>query len=178
MKKNDVWWLFMHSLGVTIILVAAVMFALGLCAILSGCKGQERIVYRTRTDSIYFARTDTFVRDVVVTNTDTVRLRDSVFIERINTIHLNEHGDTVWRDRIVFRDRWHDAAQTSVNSSTSAESGKTETTISKTANDSIYIYKEVEKPRTLVQRVESAGGWLAFIALLIVGVVAYIRNKK
>lgn len=176
MKKNDVWWLFMHSLGMALILATAMAIALVTTALLGGCRGAEKVVYQTKRDSIYVARTDTFVREVLVATTDTLRLHDSIFLERVNTITLNEKGDTIFRDRIIWRDRWHDAASTSTSNAASNTASNASAVSNKTANDTIYINKVVEQKTTLAQRAQSAGGWVAFIALLIVGAVVYMRK--
>lgn len=176
--KKDFWRLLAHSLGMVLILATAMAIALAVTALLGGCKGAEKVVYHTQHDSIYVARTDTFVREVVVSNTDTLRLHDSIFLERISTIKINEAGDTIWRDRVVYRDRWHDARQSIANSAATNTAEKTDAESSKIATDTIYINKVSEKPRTLQDKAVAAGGWLAFIGLLIVGVIAFIRTSK
>lgn len=176
MKKYDFWRLVLHSLGMALILATAMAIALAVTALLGGCRGAEKVVYQTRHDSIYIARTDTFVREVLVATTDTIRLHDSIFLERINTITLNEKGDTIYRDRIVFRDRWHDAAQTSASNTESNTASNASAVSAKSASDTIYINKVVEQKPTLAQRAQSAGGWVAFFVLLIAGAVVYMRK--
>lgn len=170
--------LFFRSACMTAMIIVLVLAAVCAAWVLQGCKPTEKIVYQTHHDSVYVQRVDTFIRERVVTARDTVRLLDSVFIERTSTVTLNEDGDTVFVDRIIWRDRWHDSHSGHSLTDADAVKDKSESAIAQTKTDTIYINKTVEKQPSLKERVTDAGGWVAFVALLFVGVIAYIRTRK
>ena len=62
------------------------------CLGLVGCRTQERVVEVVRTDTL-------IVKDVQ---------RDSVYVERHDSIVTNIHGDTVMVERWHWRDRWRE----------------------------------------------------------------------
>lgn len=95
-----------------------------LCACLFACcKGKERVSTSSvlvKRDSVWVSMVDTFVREVEVLRGDTLVLRDSVEVREFVSVVVNDAGDTIWHDRVVYRDRWHDGAERSVRSERSA----------------------------------------------------------
>lgn len=165
---------FSRSILMGIGIGALMVCVLLVCAFLSGCKGKERVVYSVRTDSVYFARVDTFTREVVVRSTDTIKVADSVYLREYVTVKLNEGGDTVWRDRVVYRDRWRDAVSTSVQAVAASEKEKAAQVLTQVKTDTVYV-KEMEsviKKKSVWERVKGFFGVIGLLGLLgMVGVV-------
>ena len=167
-----------HCLAMGVIIGAWLACVL-LFATLMGCKPQERVVYQTRTDSVYIARTDTFTRVVEVVRRDTIESRDSVILREYITVKVNEGGDTVWRDRVIYRDRWHDGKQSATVLTDSKTDSKSDNVSAQVKTNTVYV-KETNSGNsgkiTLWQRIKDcmfAVGLLALIAF-----VYWIWKKK
>lgn len=176
MNKKDFLPNFAKSVLMGIGIGSLMLCLLLLCAFLSGCKGKERVVYSVRTDSVYFARVDTFTREVVVRSTDTLKVADSVYLREYVTVKVNEGGDTVWRDRVVYRDRWRDAVSTSVQTVAASEKEKAAQVLTEVKTDTVYV-KEATKKKS-----SSKGFAVIFVALaltLLIGLfIAWLTRKR
>lgn len=176
MNKKDFLPNFAKSVLMGIGIGALMVCVLLVCAFLSGCKGKERVVYSVRTDSVYFSRVDTFTREVVVRSTDTIKVADSVYLREYVTVKVNEGGDTIWRDRVVYRDRWRDAVQSVSQSVAASEKEKAAQVLTEVKTDTVYIEQNTQsvgkRNRSLTQTLL----WLA----LVLGLTWFLyknRNK-
>lgn len=174
MNKKDFFSNFAKSVLMGIGIGALMLCVMFVCALLSGCKGKERVVYSVRTDSVYFARVDTFTREVVVRATDTIRVADSVYLHEYVTVKVNEGGDTVWRDRVVYRDRWRDAVSTSVQAVAASEKEKSAQVLTELKTDTVYIEQSTQavgkRKRSLTQTLL----WLA----LVLGLTLFLYKNR
>lgn len=137
------------------------------------CKGKERIVYQTHTDSVFVVHTDTFTRMVEVVRTDTVRQRDSIYLREIIQVKVSEAGDTIWRDRVVYRDRWHDAAESKISAADSKQESKTDAVKVEVRTDTVYVKDTGTAAPSLKDRAQSYGALaIAFLALIVLLVVS------
>ena len=94
-----------------------------LLSLLTGCKTVQYIPVETvRTDTTYIIK----------------QLRDSIMLHDSIYIHEYQRGDTIYCDRIQYRDRWRDRWRTD--------------TIYRSRTDSIAVPYPVEKPLTRWQR--------------------------
>lgn len=121
---------------------------------LTGCKTKEYIkVPSVRTE--YVCRTDTFAK------LDSIYMKDSVYVF--------QKGDTVFHNKVVYRDRYHNIYKM-----------KTDTIIK---TDSVAVPYPIERQLTKnEQRLMSLGR--CYIALLLIlaacaiGFTLWYRNKK
>ena len=166
-----------HCLAMGIIIAAWIACIL-VFATLMGCKPQERVVYQTRTDSVFFAVTDTFTKFVEVVKHDTVQERDSVILREFVTLKVNEGGDTIWRDRVVYRDRWHDGKQSATVLSDSKTDSKTDNVVVEVRSDTVYVKETVKEKKGFAERVKDAAVWIGVFAVLAVVffIVRWIRK--
>lgn len=169
---------FSRSILMGIGIGALMMCILLVCAFLSGCKGKDRVVYSVRTDSVYFARVDTFTREVVVRSTDTIKVADSVYLREYVTVKVNEGGDTVWRDRVVYRDRWRDAVSTSVQTVAASEKEKAAQVLTEVKTDTVYV-KEATKKKSSSKGEVFAVIFVALALTLLIGLfIAWLTRKR
>ena len=125
-----------------------------LLSLLTGCKTVKYIPVETvRTDTAYITKQQ---RDSII-------IRDSIYV------HEYQRGDTIYRDRIQFRDRWRDRWRTD--------------TIYRSHTDSIAVPYPVEKPLTRWQRFcldygkMTTGATIALILLLAIWAVKTTHIK-
>lgn len=116
----------------------------------TGCKTKEYIkVPSVRTE--YVCRTDTFAK------LDSIYMKDSVYVF--------QKGDTVFHNKVVYRDRYHNIYKV-----------KTDTIIK---TDSVAIERQLTKNE---QRLMSLGRcYIAFLFILAacaIGFTLWYRNKK
>lgn len=164
-----------HCLAMGII-IAAWMACVLLFATLMGCKPQERVVYQTRTDSVYIARTDTFTHVVEVVRRDTIESRDSVILREYVTLKVNEGGDTVWRDRVIYRDRWHEREAASVQDIKTAEASASASEKYAEERDTTYIREVVEAKPALAKRLRE--WFVVFLAGIVCTVLFVVIRGK
>ena len=174
MNKKDFFSNFAKSVLMGIGIGALMVCVLLVCAFLSGCKGKERVVYSVRTDSVYFARVDTFTREVVVRSTDTIKVADSVYLREYVTVKVNEGGDTVWRDRVVYRDRWRDAVSTSVQAVAASEMEKAAQVLTEVKTDTVYIKETAKKKSSSKGKVFA----IVFAALALCLFIVWLARKR
>lgn len=142
-----------------------------LFVLIVGCKPTERVVYQTRTDSVFVVHTDTFTKLVEVVRTDTLRQRDSIYLTEVVQVRVNEAGDTIYRDRIVYRDRWHDAAQSKTESADKQTASVSNALQVEAKTDTIYIKEKAQA--SLKDKAQSYGGLaIAFLSLIVLLVVS------
>lgn len=166
MNKKDFFPNFAKSVLMGIGIGALMLCVMFVCALLSGCKGKERVVYSVRTDSVYFARVDTFTREVVVRATDTIKVADSVYLREYVTVKVNEGGDTVWRDRVVYRDRWRDAVSTSVQAVAASEKEKAAQVLTEVKTDTVYIEQSTQSNGKRKKSLTQTLLWLGLVLVL------------
>lgn len=125
-----------------------------LLSLLTGCKTVKYIPVETvRTDTAYITKQQ---RDSVV-------IRDSIYV------HEYQRGDTIYHDRIQYRDRWRDRWRTD--------------TIYRSRTDSIAVPYPVEKPLTRWQRFcldygkMTTGATIALVLLLAIWAVKTTHIK-
>lgn len=125
-----------------------------LLSLLTGCKTVQYIPVETvRTDTTYIIK----------------QLRDSIMLHDSIYIHEYQRGDTIYRDRIQFRDRWRDRWRTD--------------TIYRSRTDSIAVPYPVEKPLTRWQRFcldygkMTTGATIALVLLLAIWAVKTTHIK-
>ena len=125
-----------------------------LLSLLTGCKTVQYIPVETvRTDTAYITKQQ---RDSII-------IRDSIYV------HEYQRGDTIYRDRIQFRDRWRDRWRTD--------------TIYRSRTDSIAVPYPVEKPLTRWQRFcldygkMTTGATIALVLLLAIWAVKTTHIK-
>ena len=125
-----------------------------LLSLLTGCKTVQYIPVETvRTDTTYIIK----------------QLRDSIMLHDSIYIHEYQRGDTIFRDRIQYRDRWRDRWRTD--------------TIYRSRTDSIAVPYPVEKPLTRWQRFYlnygkmTSGVTIALILLLAIWAVKTTHIK-
>ncbi len=130
------------------------IFVCLLLSLLTGCKTVQYIPVETvRTDTTYITKQQR----------DSIMLHDSIYI------HEYQRGDTIYRDRIQFRDRWRDRWRTD--------------TIYRSRTDSIAVPYPVEKPLTRWQRFcldygkMTTGATIALILLLAIWAVKTTHIK-
>lgn len=164
-----------HCLSMGII-IAAWMACVLFFATLMGCKPHERVVYQTRTDSVFFAVTDTFTRVVEVIRRDTIESRDSVILREYVTLKVNEGGDTIWRDRVVWRDRWHEREAASVQDSKTAEASTSASEKYTEKKDTAYIREVVETKPALTKRLRE--WFIVFLAGIVCAVLFVVIRRK
>lgn len=122
--------------------------------VFTGCKTKEYIkVPSVRTE--YVCRTDTFAK------LDSIYMKDSVYVF--------QKGDTVFHNKVVYRDRYHNIYKV-----------KTDTIIK---TDSVAVPYPIERQLTKnEQRLMSLGRcYIAFLFILVVcaiGFTLWYRNKK
>nr|UWD59028.1 MAG: hypothetical protein [Bacteriophage sp.] len=120
----------------------------------TGCKTKEHIkVPSVRTE--YVCRTDTFAKK------DSIYMKDSVYVF--------QKGDTVFHNKVVYRDRYHNIYKV-----------KTDTIIKR---DSVAVPYPIERQLTKnEQRLMSLGRcYIAFLFVLAacaIGFTLWHRNKK
>lgn len=120
-------------------------------------------------DTLIAVRTDTVERTVLVHTRDTLRLADSVTLREYVTVRIDSAGDTVWRDRTVYRDRWHEASRNLFRDSTKTDDIRSAASIVSVRVDTVYIYREEKHGAgTLARRVSDIYSGLAGIAVLTV----------
>ena len=174
MNKKDFFPNFAKSVLMGIGIGALMVCVLLVCAFLSGCKGKERVVYSVRTDSVYVERTDTFTREVVVRSTDTLRVADSVYLREYVTVKINEGGDTVWRDRVVYRDRWRDAVQSVSQSVAASEKEKAAQVLTEVKTDTVYIEQSTQSVEKRKGGLTKTLLWLA----LVLGLTWFLYKNR
>ena len=125
-----------------------------LLSLLTGCKTVQYIPVETvRTDTTYIIK----------------QLRDSVIIRDSIYVHEYQRGDTIYRDRIQYRDRWRDRWRTD--------------TIYRSRTDTIAVPYPVEKPLTRWQRFcldygkMTTGATIALVLLLAIWAVKSTHIK-
>lgn len=130
------------------------IFVCLLLSLLTGCKTVQYIPVETvRTDTTYITKQQ---RDSII-------IRDSIYV------HEYQRGDTIYRDRIQYRDRWRDRWRTD--------------TIYRSRTDSIAVPYPVEKPLTRWQRFcldygkVTTGATIALILLLAIWAVKTTHIK-
>lgn len=137
------------------------------------CKGKERIVYQHHTDSVFVVHTDTFTRMVEVVRTDTIRQRDSILLREVVQVKVSEKGDTIWRDRVVYRDRWHDAAESKTSAADSQTASVSNAGRTEIRTDTVYVKDTGTAAPSLKDRAQSYGALaIAFLALIVLLVVS------
>ena len=120
----------------------------------TGCKTKEYIkVPSVRTE--YVCRTDTFAK------LDSIYMKDSVYVF--------QKGDTVFHNKVVYRDRYHNIYKV-----------KTDTIIK---TDSVAVPYPIERQLTKnEQRLMSLGrcyiAFLFILAVCAIGFTLWCRNKK
>lgn len=125
-----------------------------LLSLLTGCKTVQYIPVETvRTDTMYIFK----------------QLRDSIMLHDSIYIHEYQRGDTIYRDRIQYRDRWRDRWRTD--------------TVYRSHNDSIAVPYPVEKSLTRWQRFYlnygkmTTGATIALVLLLAIWALKTTRIK-
>lgn len=174
MNEKDFLPNFAKSVLMGIGIGALMVCVLLVCALLIGCKGKERVVYSVHTDSVYFARVDTFTREVVVRSTDTLRVADSVYLREYVTVKVNEGGDTIWRDRVVYRDRWRDAVQSVSQSVAASEKEKAAQVLTELKTDTVYIEQNTQSVGKRNRSLTQTLFWLA----LVLGLTWFLYKNR
>lgn len=145
MKLYDIWFCKWACIG---LVIGIILLAF------TGCKTKEYIkVPSVRTE--YVCRTDTFAK------LDSIYTKDSVYVF--------QKGDTVFHNKVVYRDRYHNIYKV-----------KTDTIIK---TDSVSVPYPIERQLTKnEQRLISLGrcyiAFLFILAVCAIGFTLWYRNKK
>lgn len=134
-------------------LLVGLILGLIACAMITLCAGCTTI----REVEVVKTRTDTLIQTKVQ--------RDSIYIERHDSVVTQVTGDTVTIERWHYRDRWRDRVKTD--------------TLYRSKTDTIFITKTVtkEQPQAWWLRLKSC--LLEILLLLaLLAVVIYIGKKK
>ena len=117
--------LFLHTLSAAMMIIVVMTAMLFVAWAVIGCSRKTEIVHDVRTDSVFVERIDTFRQVVEVVRIDTLRTADSIILREVVTVKVSERGDTVWRDRVVYRDRWHNVQKVADHSAAVSTDSKT-----------------------------------------------------
>ena len=145
---------------------------LGLCiaaALLASCAGRRQSLHEifANADTLIVIRTDTVERTVAVHIRDTLRLIDSITLREYVTVRIDSAGDTVWRDRTVYRDRWHEASRNFFRDSTKMADSRSVAAVKSVRADTVFLYKENKHgASTLSRRVSDIYSGLVGIGVL------------
>ena len=135
-------------------LAVGIIIGLIACALITLCAGCTTI----REVEVVKTRTDTLIQTKVQ--------RDSIYIERHDSVVTNQKGDTVTIERWHYRDRWRDRVKTD--------------TVYRSKTDTLIVEKTVtktEQPQAWWLRLKSCLIEVMILILLLT-VVIYVGKKK
>ena len=134
-------------------LLVGLVLGLIACALITMCAGCTTI----REVEVVKTRTDTLIQTKVQ--------RDSIYVEKHDSIVLHTNGDTVTIDRWHYRERWRDRVKTD--------------TVYRSKTDTLLITKTItkEQPQAWWLRLKSCLIEVMILILLLT-VVIYVGKKK
>lgn len=135
-------------------LAVGIIIGLIACAMITLCAGCTTI----REVEVVKTRTDTLIQTKVQ--------RDSIYIERHDSVVTNQKGDTVTIERWYYRDRWRDRVKTD--------------TVYRSKTDTLIVEKTVtktEQPLTWWQRLKNCL-FNVIILIILLAILIYVGKKK
>lgn len=134
-------------------LAVGIIIGLIACALITLCAGCTTI----REVEVVKTRTDTLIQTKVQ--------RDSIYIERHDSVVTNQKGDTVTIERWYYRDRWRDRVKTD--------------TVYRSKTDTLIVEKTVtktEQPLTWWQRLKNCL-FNVIILIILLAILIYVGKK-
>ena len=135
-------------------LAVGIIIGLIACALITLCAGCTTI----REVEVVKTRTDTLIQTKVQ--------RDSIYIERHDSVVTNQKGDTVTIERWHYRDRWRDRVKTD--------------TVYRSKTDTLIVEKTVtktEQPLTWWQRLKNCL-FNVIILIILLAILIYVGKEK
>lgn len=135
-------------------LAVGIIIGLIACALITLCAGCTT----SREVEVVKTRTDTLIQTKVQ--------RDSIYIERHDSVVTNQKGDTVTIERWHYRDRWRDRVKTD--------------TVYRSKTDTLIVEKTVtktEQPLTWWQRLKNCL-FNVIILIILLAILIYVGKKK
>lgn len=135
-------------------LAVGIIIGLIACAMITLCAGCTTI----REVEVVKTRTDTLIQTKVQ--------RDSIYIERHDSVVTNQKGDTVTIERWHYLDRWRDRVKTD--------------TVYRSKTDTLIVEKTVtktEQPLTWWQRLKNCL-FNVIILIILLAILIYVGKKK